>query len=457
MAEELHQLEELICTYLKNKKRKELHDCLANKNATDIAEAFEELWDNKSINHEELMFLFRILPKDMASDTFVEMSFEMQESLINGFNDTELRDVINDLYLDDTVDIIEEMPAFVVKRILKNVSAETRVIINQLLNYPENSAGSIMTIEYIDFKKNMTVEDAFKRIRRIGLHKETVYTCYVIDEKRKLIGLCSVKDLLLADYKDKIEDIMEENVISVQTTDDQEIVAEVFSKYGFMALPVVDLESRLVGIITVDDAIEVIKEEHAEDIEKMGAVISSDKEYLKMNVFEIWKARIPWLLFLMVSATFTGLIISKFENALATQVVLVAYIPMLMDTGGNSGSQASVTLIRGLSLGEIEYSDIFKVIFKEFQVAIVCGITLAIANFFKLLFFDKVSLIVSLTVNLTLLITVIVAKLVGGTLPLISKKIGFDPAVMSAPFITTIVDAISLIVYFNIAHFLLHI
>ncbi|MEG0912253.1 MAG: magnesium transporter [Oscillospiraceae bacterium] len=440
-----------ILELLKAKKKKELHELLSQENCADIAAEIETLLEDEEITREELLVLFRILPKDIASDTFVEMDVDTQEILIKGFNDKELREVLDDLFLDDTVDIIEEMPANVVKRILQSVDADTRKSINQLLNYPEDSAGSIMTIEYVDLKKTMTVEQSFARIRKTGVDKETIYTCYVTDKNRKLLGLVSVKDLLLAQYEDVIDDIMEENIISVNTCDDQEVVAQMFSKYDFIALPVVDSEGRLVGIITVDDAIDVMQEEFTEDIEKMNAIVPTDKPYLKMTTFELWKARIPWLLLLMVSATFTGMIISSFEVALAAQVALVAYIPMLMDTGGNSGSQSSVTVIRGLSLGEVEFSDWLKIIWKEARVAVVCGITLAAANFVKLMLFDRVGLMVSLAVNLTLILTVFVAKIVGCTLPMISKKMGFDPAVMSAPFITTIVDAISLLVYFTIA------
>ncbi|MEG2634351.1 MAG: magnesium transporter [Oscillospiraceae bacterium] len=444
-----------ILELLKAKKKKELHELLSQENCADIAAEIETLLEDEEITREELLVLFRILPKDIASDTFVEMAVDTQEILIKGFNDKELREVLDDLFLDDTVDIIEEMPANVVKRILQSVDADTRKSINQLLNYPEDSAGSIMTIEYVDLKKTMTVEQSFARIRKTGVDKETIYTCYVTDKNRKLLGLVSVKDLLLAQYEDVIDDIMEENIISVNTCDDQEVVAQMFSKYDFIALPVVDSEGRLVGIITVDDAIDVMQEEFTEDIEKMNAIVPTDKPYLKMTTFELWKARIPWLLLLMVSATFTGMIISSFEVALAAQVALVAYIPMLMDTGGNSGSQSSVTVIRGLSLGEVEFSDWLKIIWKEARVAVVCGITLAAANFVKLMLFDRVGLMVSLAVNLTLILTVFVAKIVGCTLPMISKKMGFDPAVMSAPFITTIVDAISLLVYFTIAQAIL--
>lgn len=448
-------LDEIIEKLIKEKRMKELHEILSKENYADIAFAIEELIDDSIINHEELLLLFRILPKDTASDVFPELSNEIQEILIKDFNDRELHEVLDDLFLDDTVDIIEEMPAVVVKKILQNVNPQTRRNINHLLKYPENSAGSLMTIEFVDLKKYMTVQQCFARIREIGIDKETIYTCYVIDHERKLEGLVSVKDLLLSKYEDIVGDIMEENIISVNTFTDQEEVAKMFSKYGLIALPVVDLENRLVGIITVDDAIDVMQEEFSEDIEKMNAIMVTDKEYLKMTPVEIWKARIPWLLLLMISATFTGLIIKSFEVALAAQVALVAYIPMLMDTGGNSGSQASVTIIRGLSLGEIEFKDIFKILYKEFRVAFLCGITLCVANFIKLILFDKVNLLVAVTISITLLITVFVAKLVGCMLPLVSKKLGFDPAVMSAPFITTIVDAISLFVYFTVATFLL--
>ncbi|MEG0896846.1 MAG: magnesium transporter [Ruthenibacterium sp.] len=444
-----------ILELLKARKNKELHTLLSGMNCTDIAAELETLLEDGEITHEELLILFRILPKDTASDTFVDMNYDMQEALITGFNDRELHDVLDDIFMDDTVDIIEEMPANVVKRMLQSVNADARTSINQLLNYPENSAGSIMTIEYVDLKKTMTVEQAFARIRKTGVDKETIYTCYVTDRNRKLLGLVSVKDLLLAQYDDSVGEIMESNFISVTTSDDQEDVAQMFDKYDFIALPVVDSETRLVGIITVDDAIDVMQEEFTEDIEIMNAIVPTDKPYLKMTILELWKARIPWLLLLMISATFTGMIISSFESALAAQVALVAYIPMLMDTGGNSGSQSSVTIIRGLSLGDVEFSDWLKVLWKEFRVAILCGVTLSVANFIKLMLFDRVGIMVALVVNLTLVVTVMVAKLVGCMLPMLSKKAGFDPAVMSAPFITTIVDAISLMVYFSIATMLL--
>ena len=446
---------EIILELLRERRIKDLRQRLSEENPVDIAAAIDELVDDEKLTREELLLLFRVTPKDIASDAFVEMEHDTQQLLITGFNDAELREVLNDLFLDDAVDIIEEMPAGVVKRMLKNVDAETRKSINQLLNYPEDSAGSIMTIEYVDLKKNITVEQAFARIRKTGVDKETIYTCYVTDRNRKLLGLVSVKDLLLASYEDEVGDIMEENVISVTTSDDQELVAQMFGKYDFIALPVVDSEQRLVGIITVDDVIDVLQEEFTEDIEKMAAITPTDKPYLRMSVFEIWKARIPWLLLLMVSATFTGLIITSFEQALAAQIALTAFIPMLMDTGGNSGSQASVTVIRALSLGDIEFSDIWEIIWKEIRVSVMCGVSLAAVAFAKLMLFDKVGAPVALVVTITLAFTVFIAKIVGCSLPLISKKLGFDPAVMSAPFITTIVDALSLLIYFQVASMLL--
>ncbi len=442
---------EKILELLKDKKKVALKEFLAEQNPADIASWIEELLEGDDIAKEELLLLYRILPKEIAADTFVEMSVDTQEMLIKSFSDKELREVLDDIFLDDTVDIIEEMPANVVKRILKSVDSETRKSINQLLDYPDDSAGSIMTIEYVDLKKSMTVEAAFKRIRKTGVDKETIYTCYVTDSNRKLLGLVSVKDLLLSDYEEIVGDIMEENVISVGTHDDQEEVANVFAKYDLLALPVVDKENRLVGIITVDDAIDVIQEEYTEDIEKMAAITPSDKPYLKLSTFEVYKARIPWLLLMMISATFTGLILQRFESALAAQIALTTFIPMLMDTGGNCGSQASVTVIRGLAMDEVDFSDIFAIIWKEIRVAVMCGVTLAAAMFLKIILIDGYSVGIAASVCLTLVGTVAAAKTVGCTLPMLSKKIGFDPAVMSAPLITTIVDAISLFIYFTIA------
>ena len=384
------------------------------------------------------------------------MEPEEQELLIRGFSDNELKEVIEELYLDDAVDIVEEMPANVVKRILRSADPDTRKMINEILKYPEDSAGSIMTIEYVRLRRQFTVEEAIKHIRRTGIDKETIYTCYVTDDNRKLLGFVSVKTLLLSDEEAKLDDVMEQNVIYVHTSEDKEVVANLFHKYNFIALPVVDDEQRLVGIVTVDDAFDVMQEEYTEDIEKMAAITPSDKPYLKTSVFALWKARIPWLLLLMISATFTGIIITSFEQALAAQATLAAFIPMLMDTGGNCGSQASVTIIRGLSLDEIEFSDLMRVQWKEIKVAVLCGLTLAVANFAKLMLFDKVAMAVAFVVCVTLAVTVLCAKVVGCTLPILSMKVGFDPAVMSSPFITTIVDAISLMLYFKIATVVLH-
>ena len=438
-------------TLLEEKKYHDIREILIQKEPVDIALLFEDLPETV------LPLLFRLLPKELAAEVFVELSSDTQELLIIGFSDTELKEVLDELYLDDTVDIIEEMPANVVKRIIRHSDPETRASINQILKYPKDSAGSIMTIEYIDLKKDMTVLDAFTRIRRIGVDKETIYTCYVTDANRVLLGLVSVKDLLLSDYSCRIEDIMERNIIYVNTLEDKEDAANKFGKYDFLALPVVDNEKRLVGIITVDDAIDVIQDENTEDIEMMAAITPTDKPYMKTGVFETWKKRIPWLLLLMVSATFTSKILSIYENALGKFVVLTLFIPMLMDSGGNAGSQSSNTIIRSLSLGDIEFKDIFKIIWKEFRVSILCGITLAAASFVKLLLIDRVSVMVAVVVGITLALTIMVSKFMGCTLPMLAKKIGFDPAVMASPFITTIVDALSLIIYFNIATLLLHI
>ena len=399
--------------------------------------------------------LFRILSKELAAEAFVEMDADLQESLIRVFSDSELKAVVDELYVDDAVDIIEEMPANVVKRILSQTDRDMRKMINEILKYPDDSAGSIMTTEYVSFKPDMTVTEAIKNIRRSGVDKETIYTCYVTEKDKKLIGIVTVRSLLMADDDDEISKIMEENVISVNTLEDKEDVANKLAKYDFLALPVVDRENRLVGIVTVDDAIDVIREEATEDIEKMAAITPTDKPYLKTTVFELWRARIPWLLLLMLSSTFTGIIITHFESALAATSVLAAYIPMLMGTGGNSGSQSSVAIIRGLSLNEIEFSDIFRVQWKEIRVSVLCGLTLAGANFLKLVFLDNVGVAVSLVVSIALAVTVFTAKFVGCSLPILSKKIGFDPAVMASPFITTIVDAISLLIYFSFASMLL--
>ncbi len=451
-------LTETIRVLLDEKKFNTLRDILVTMKPFDIAAVFEELQD------ENAPILFRILPKELAAETFVEMDDETQQLLIKGFSDSELKEVVDELFIDDAVDLIEEMPANVVKRILRQADKDTRKQINELLKYPEDSAGSIMTTEFIVLRPDMTAEMAIKRIRRTGVDKETIYTCYVTDQNNKLIGITTVKDLLLAEDDARVLDLMEENVISVNTLADQEQVAQIFSNYNFLALPVVDNENRLVGIVTVDDAVDVLQEEATEDIQKMAAITpNTDKPYLKIGVFSTWKSRIPWLLLLMISATFTGLIISSFETALAASVVLTAYIPMLMDSGGNSGSQASVTVIRALSLAEIEFKDMLRVVWKEIRVALLCGVSLGAVAFLKVILFDgmlmhnsNININVALIVAITLAVTVLVAKIIGCCLPMLAYKLGFDPAVMASPFITTIVDAVSLAVYFAIATSVLH-
>ncbi|MBQ7810117.1 MAG: magnesium transporter [Clostridia bacterium] len=443
---------------LDDKKYKTLRDILTTMNAYDIAVLFGDIHDSK------VQVLFRMLPKELAADVFVEMDEDTQEFLIKGFSDSELKEVVDELSADDAVDIIEEMPANVVKRILRQADAETRKQINELLKYPDHSAGSIMTTEFVYLRPSMTVDQAILRIRRTGIDKETIYTCYVTHDDGKLAGVITIKDILLADEDDIIENLMEENVISVGTLDDQEQVAQMIRNYDFMSVPVVDTENRLVGIVTFDDAVDVMEEETTEDIQKMAAITSSDKPYTKIGVLETWWHRIPWLLLLMISATFTGIIISSFEHKLEGLIILTAYIPMLMGTGGNAGSQSSVTVIRALSLEEIEFKDILWVIFKECRVSIICGITLAVVNFVKMILIDNmlfqnpaVTPMVSLVVSITTLVVVVVAKIVGCSLPMIAKKIGVDPAVMASPFITTIVDAVSLLVYFAIATQILNI
>lgn len=444
---------ETIRTLLDNKKYTTLRDILSTMNPVDIAIVFEDIQDEKTA------VLFRLLPKELAAEAFVEMNDDTQELLIHGFSDTELKAVIDELYVDDAVDIIEEMPANVVKRILRQTDPDVRKQINEILKYPEDSAGSIMTTEFVSLRPQMTAEEAIKRIRRTGIDKETIYTCYVVDNYSKLIGIVTIKSLLLAEDDDIIEDLMETNVIAVNTLDDQENVVQVFNKYNFLAVPVVDKENRLVGIITVDDAIDVMEEETTEDIQKVAAITpTTDKPYDRLGVIEIFKSRIPWLLILMISATFTTMIINSFESGLQKYIALTAFIPMLMGTAGNSGSQASVTIIRSLSLGEIEFKDIFKVIFKECRVSLLCGVILAIANFVKMTLVDEMLLQthgvnwqISLIVSLTLVATIFFAKFVGCTLPMLIKKIGLDPAVVASPFITTILDALCLFIYFMIS------
>ncbi len=407
------------------------------------------------MEEKDLLKMFRILPKSMAADVFSYLEVESQQFIITSLSERDAADIIDNLMSDDAADLLEEMPANVVKKLLAGASPDTRRDINHLLRYPEDSAGSIMTVEFMDFKEDYTVADAIAKIRKTGMDSETINICYVLDKKRTLVGTVALRYLLLSESDAIIGEMMHENVISLHTLMDQEEVARQFKKYDFTSMPVVDNENRLVGIITVDDIMDIVEEETTEDIEKMAAIVPSDKPYMKTSVIETWKKRMPWLLLLMISATFTGRIITSFEGALSAYVVLTAYIPMLMDTGGNAGGQASVTIIRSISLNDIEFGDLPKVIWKEFRVGIICGITLAAANFCKLLLLDRVSVMVAAVVCLTLLVTLIAAKFIGCVLPMLAKKIGFDPAVMASPFITTIVDAVSLITYFQIATVLL--
>lgn len=443
----MEKIRELIA----NKQYTLLRQELSELNEADIAAILEELPE------EELLKIFRILPKDMAADVFSYLPIEVEQLIITSLTDREAANIINNLMADDATDLMEEMPANVVKKLLANASPETRRDINHLLRYPEDSAGSIMTVEFVDLKETLTVGQAIERIRKIGIDKETINICYVLDAQRHLLGTAALRYLLISSPDEIIGNIMNDNVISINTLMDQEEVAMVFQKYDFTSMPVVDNENRLVGIITVDDVVDIMREEATEDIEKMAAIVPSDKPYLKTGIFETWKKRIPWLLLLMVSATFTGKIITHYEDALGAYVVLTSFIPMLMDTGGNAGGQASVTIIRGLSLNEIEFRDVFRVMWKEVRVAVLCGATLAAANFLKMMAIDRVSIPVAMVVCMTLIAAVFIAKIVGCTLPMLAKKIGFDPAVMASPFITTIVDALSLMIYFQIATRLLHI
>ena len=437
-------MEELL-ELVKTKQYTVLRQELSELNEPDIAAFLQEL------EEDEMLKIFRILPKSLAADVFSYLDLEEEQMIITSLSDREAANIVNNLMADDATDLLEEMPASIVKRILANANSETRRDINHLLRYPEESAGSIMTVEFVDLKENITVADAIHKIRNVGLDSETINICYVLDVKRKLLGTVALRYLLLSDPDELIGDIMHENVISINTMMDQEEVARQFQKYDFTAMPVVDNEDRLVGIITVDDVVDIMQEETTEDMEKMAAIVPSDKSYMRTGVFETYKKRIPWLLLLMISATFTGGIIASFEDALSLCSILTVYIPMLMDTGGNAGGQASVTIIRGLSLNEIEFRDAFRVVWKESRVAFLCGVTLAAANFVKLMILDRVSLTVALVVCITLVISVLVAKIVGCMFPMLAKKIGFDPAVMASPFITTIVDAISLMIYFMIA------
>ena len=457
MAERFEIVEKALLAMLEGKKYATLRDILVTMNPSDVAGLF------RGLEEKQIPLLFRLLPKELAAETFVEMEPDDQELLIQGFSDNELKEVLDELYVDDAADLVEEMPANVVKRILKAADPEMRSSINQILRYPENSAGSIMTTEYVSLRPGMTVGEAILRIRRQGVDKETIYTCYVLSKDRTLIGLVTVKDLLLAeDDETLISEIMITNLISVTTQTDQEEVARMFSKYNFLALPVVDGENRMVGIVTFDDAMDVMEDEATEDMEIMGGMTPSERPYLKSSPFELFRNRIPWLMLMMVSATFTGLIMTSFEDALAAQIALSAFIPMLMGTGGNSGAQSSVTVIRGLSLGELHFGDIGMILWKEIRTALLCGLSLAVVCFAKIWLVDhllmgnaNITLMVDLVVCCALCVTVLLAKMVGCMLPIAAKAVKLDPAVMASPFISTIVDALSLLVYFLFAKLLL--
>ncbi|MBO6150657.1 MAG: magnesium transporter [Clostridium sp.] len=449
MDDENERIEEELLRLVEEKKFRELKSRLIEMNEVDIASFMEEL------DSEKTVVVFRMLPKELATDVFAELEPEQQQQIVTSITDYELGAIINDLYVDDAVDMLEELPANVVKRVLKNSNPEQRKLLNQFLKYPEDSAGSVMTAEFVNLKKNMTVADAFEYIRRHGVDKETIYTCYVTDEKRKLLGVVTVKELLMNAYETKITDIMDDNVIKVTTTEDQEKVANLFSEYNLLALPVVDNEERLVGIITVDDVMDVMEEEVTEDIEKMAAIIPSEKPYLKTGVLTLARNRIPWLLVLMFSSMITGNILLRYENAFAAIPLLVTFVPMLMDTGGNSGSQASTMIIRGMAVGDIELSDVAKVMWKELRVGMICGAVLALANFIRLMIQYPGNTLICLTVVMSVFFTVIIAKTIGCSLPILAKAIHLDPALIASPMLTTLVDAASLTIYFTFATWIL--
>ena len=446
--EQTRELEELL-ELLEGKQYTKLRSFFEELNEADIALLMEEL------EEEVMLRVFRMLPKDLAADVFSYFEVENQQMIITSLTEREAANVIDNLMADDAVNLLEEMPANVVKKLLRSANPETRRDINELLRYPEDSAGSLMTVEYVDLKESLTVTQAIERIRKVGVDSETIDVCYVLDKQRKLIGMVELRSLLFCKAEDLIGDIMDEKVISIHTLMDQEEVAAQFKKYDFTAMPVVDNENCLVGIITVDDVVDIVEEENTEDMEMMAAIVPSDKPYMRTGVWETFKKRIPWLLLLMVSAAFTGAIITSFEEALSAYAALIAFIPMLMGTGGNAGGQASVTVIRGLSLGEIEYRDVPRVVWKELRVAVLCGVCLAAANFVKLMIFDRLGMLVALVVTLTLVVVVLLAMFVGCILPIGAKRLGLDPAVMASPFITTILDALSLMVYFKFASMIL--
>lgn len=451
MNENFEIMCETLNTLLDGRSYHKFTDLIGEMNPVDVAEYVETLSDDR------LITVFRLLKKDTAAEIFAELGSAAREKIILTTTDRDLAVIIDELFVDDAVDLLEELPAGMVKRILRSVKPETRALVNKFLSYPDGSAGSVMTAEYIDLKKNMTVTEAVARIRKTGVNKETVYTAFVVDSARKLEGIVSLKDLLFANENDIIGEIMTTELLRAHTTDDREEVAAMISKYDLLSLPIVDKEDRLVGIVTVDDAIDVIEEETTKDIEVMAAILPTAKSYMETSTVETWKKRIPWLLLLMISAAFTGAIISHYETALGAYVILTAFIPMLMGSGGNAGGQSSVTIIRGISLGEIGFKDIFKVVFKEFKVSLLCAITMCAANFVKMMLVDfkasftLANLTLAAVVSLTLFCTIIAAKIIGASLPLIVKRLGLDPAVMASPFITTIVDAISLVIYFNFA------
>lgn len=444
-------MKEKILEFVEQGRFVEAREELICMNVVDIAQFFEETDKHK------LLVMFRILPKEIASGVFTHMPYELQRYIIETITDREAKNILDELFLDDTIDFLEEMPANVVKKVLKNSDEDTRKLINQFLNYPENSAGSIMTIEYVDLKREMTVKQAIQHIKKTGIDKETIDTCYVMNSNRILEGVVSIRKLILSEDQTLIEDIMETGVLYLKTNDDQEEIAQLFKKYDYLVMPVVDNERRLVGIVTIDDIVDVIDRENTEDFQKMAAMQPSEKEYLKTNALTLAKHRIPWLLVLMISATFTGGIIRRYDNALQSVMILASFIPMLMDTGGNAGSQSSTLIIRGLALGEINLKDIIKVLWKELQVSCLIGLTLSSVNFIRIYYIEKVSFLVAMTVNITLFFTIVLAKVVGGVLPIIAKKMRVDPAIMASPLITTIVDAMALIIYFSTATWLLRI
>lgn len=442
-------MKEMILNLIEQSKYAEVRNEIVDMNVVDIAQLFEE------IDKHKLLVIFRILPKEIASGVFSYIPYELQRYIVESITDTEIKNILDELFFDDTIDFLEEMPSNIVKKVLKNTDEKTRKLINQFLDYPEDSAGSIMTIEYVDLKKEMTVKQALQHIKETGVDKETIDTCYIMDNYRKLEGVISIRKLILSEDSIVVKDIMESDIIYVNTYDDQEKIASLFKKYDFLSMPVVDKECRLVGIVTIDDIIDVIDQENTEDFQKMAAMQPSEEEYLKTNALVLAKHRIAWLLVLMISATFTGNIIRKFDQVLQSVVVLASFIPMLMDTGGNAGSQSSTLIIRGLALGEIRSKDIFRVLWKEFQVSCIVGIVLSAVNFVRVYYLEKTDLLISATVCITLFFTVVLAKVVGGILPIIAKKLKVDPAIMASPLITTIVDTIALILYFTIAVWLL--